>query len=455
MAETKSKQVDMLNGSLADKIFFFALPLAAASILQQLFNSADLAVVGRFSSSEAMAAVGSNSAVINLIVSLFTGLAVGANVVIATLIGQNKKEEINDAVHTIYLTAIVSGIFLLFVGIFVAQPLLSLMGAPENVMNLAVEYLQIYFLAMPFMMVYNFGSAILRSKGDSRRPLVALAVAGVLNIILNLVFVIGFGMSVAGVAIPTVISNVLSSIIITVILLKEEEDFRLDFRKLKFHSKYFMQMVKIGLPAGIQGMVFSLSNVVIQSAINSFGSDAIAGATAASNFEFMCYFIVNAFAQAAVTFTSQNFGAGKYDRCKQVFKISFLVGETMTLCLSLIFWFGRDFFIQFFTTDSEVIHFAYIRLLLVGTLEIGTGSYEISGGCLRGMGKSMVPAILTVFGSCIFRLIYIYTIFKIWPTFPVLFAVYPISWVITGTLVNIAYFSIRKSLFARGQYLAN
>lgn len=455
MTKTKSGQVDMLNGSLADKIFFFALPLAASSILQQLFNSADLAVVGRFSSSEAMAAVGSNSSVINLIVSLFTGLAVGANVVIATLIGQNKKEEINDAVHTIFLTALLSGIILLFIGIAIASPLLTLMGAPENVMNLAIEYLQIYFLAMPFMMVYNFGSAILRSKGDSRRPLICLAISGVLNVILNLVFVIGFGMSVAGVAIPTVISNALSAVMITWILLHEEEDFRLSFKKLKFHSKYFQQMIKVGLPAGIQGMVFSLSNVVIQSAINSFGSDAIAGATAASNFEFMCYFIVNAFSQAAVTFTSQNFGAGKFDRCKKVYRLSMLMGELFTLCLSLIFWFGRDFFIQFFTTDPDVIRYAYVRLFLVGTLEIGTGSYEISGGCLRGMGKSMIPAVLTVFGSCVFRLIYIYTIFQHFHTFEVLFAVYPISWVITGSAVIYAYLTIRKSLFAQDRGYAS
>lgn len=448
MADSKPKQVDMLHGSLANKIFFFALPLATTSILQQLFNSADLAVVGRFSSSEAMAAVGSNSSVINLIVSLFIGLSVGANVVIATLIGRDRKEEINDAIHTIYLTALISGLLLVFVGIVVAEPLLTLMGAPENVMNLAIAYLRIYFLAMPFMMVYNFGSAILRSKGDSKRPLICLAISGVVNVILNLVFVIGFGMSVAGVAIPTVISNALSSIMITVILMKEEETFRLHFNQLKFHSQYFKQMLQIGLPAGIQGMVFALSNVVIQSAINSFGSDAIAGATAASNFEFMCYFIVNAFAQTAVTFTSQNFGAQNYDRCKKVFKICFLMGEGLTLCLSLIFWFGRDFFIQFFTTDPEVIKYAYVRLLLVGTLEIGTGSYEMTGGCLRGMGKSMVPAIITIFGSCVFRLIYIYTIFKMFPTFFVLFAVYPISWAITGIVMNASYFSIRKSLFA-------
>lgn len=450
MPENKTRQVDMLNGSLADKIFFFALPLAASSILQQLFNSADLAVVGRFASSEAMAAVGSNSSVINLIVSLFTGLSVGANVVIATLIGKNQKDKINAAVHTIYLTAFVSGVILLFVGIFVSRYLLALMGAPANVMSLAIEYLRIYFLAMPFMMVYNFGSAILRSKGDSRDPLIFLAISGVLNIILNLIFVIGFHMSVAGVAIPTVISNALSSIMITIHLTREEEAFRLSFKKLRFHKEYFSQMLKIGLPAGLQGMVFSLSNVVIQTAINSFGSDAIAGATAASNFEFMCYFIVNAFSQAAVTFTSQNYGARKFDRCKKVFRISMLMGELITLALSLIFWFGRDFFIQFFTTDPEVIKYAYVRLLLVGTLEIGTGTYEISGGCLRGMGKSMIPAVITIFGSCVFRLIYVATVFQKWHTFTVLFMVYPISWAITGTAVLLVYFTMRKQLFAQG-----
>ena len=315
--EKKKNTVDMLNGSLADKIILFALPLAASSILQQLFNSADLAVVGRFASSEAMAAVGSNAPVINLIVSLFTGLSVGANVLIATLIGKNQKEKINEAVHTIFSVSVLSGIVLIFLGIIGSREILKLMDAPDSVMNAAILYLRIYFTGMPFVMIYNFGSAILRARGDSARPLLCLVVSGIVNVILNLFFVIVCHMSVDGVAYATVISNLIGACFIIRFLMSEEETFRLSFRKLHIHKEFLIEIVKIGLPAGIQGMVFSLSNVVIQSAINSFGADAIAGASAGQNFEFMAYFIVNAFAQAAVTFTSQNFGAVKFDRCKK------------------------------------------------------------------------------------------------------------------------------------------
>lgn len=445
--EKKKKTVDMLNGSLADKIILFALPLAASSILQQLFNSADLAVVGRFASSEAMAAVGSNAPVINLIVSLFTGLSVGANVLIATLIGKGQKEKINEAVHTIISVSLISGIALIFLGIIASKEILLLMGAPENVMNAAILYLRIYFVGMPFVMVYNFGSAILRAKGDSARPLLCLTASGIINVILNLFFVVGCHMSVDGVAYATDISNMVGAGFIFWFLMHEEETFRFSFKKLSVRKEFLSEIVKIGLPAGIQGMVFSLSNVVIQSAINSFGSDAIAGASAGQNFEFMAYFIVNGFAQAAVTFTSQNYGAGKYDRCKKVYVISMTCSTLMTAALSAVFWIGRFQFLSLFTTSSAVVSYALVRMFWVSNLEIGTGLYEISGGCLRGMGKSMLPAVLTLIGSCLFRLVYIATVFKVYHSFTTLFMVYPISWIITGTAVIYAYFHIRKQLF--------
>lgn len=441
-------QMDMLHGSLGDKIFFFALPLAAASILQQLFNSADLAVVGRYDSSAAMAAVGSNAPVINLIVSLFTGLSVGANVVIASMIGAGRQKECPRAVATIFMMALAGGVALIFLGLLISRPILSLMGAPEDVMNLAGEYLDIYFLGMPFVMVFNFASAILRARGDSRRPLIALTIAGVANVFLNLFFVIVMHLSVAGVAIATDISGAISAVLVTWNLMHEEEDFRLSFRHLCFDPQYAVETVKIGFPAGLQGAVFALSNVVIQTAINSFGADAIAGASAASNFEFMAYFIVNAFAQTAVTFTSQNFAAKQFGRCKYVLRWCWGLGTVMTLALSLAFWFGRDFFIHFFTDDPEVIRYAYVRMAFVSTLEIGTGLYEIPGGCLRGMGHSLTPAVLTILGSCVFRLIYINTIFVHFRSFTTLFLIYPVSWLLTGSMVIGAYYSIRKQLFA-------
>jgi putative MATE family efflux protein len=444
--KTRSHKVDMLNGPLAWKIFMFALPLALSSILQQLFNSADLAVVGRFASSQAMAAVGANGSPINLIVSLFTGLSLGANVAIGTFIGQNDERKTNEAVESAFTISLICGLILVPVGLAVSRPLLVLMDTPEDVLELAVLYLRIYFLAVPFIMVYNFGSAILRAKGDSNRPLLCLVVSGVVNVILNLFFVIICGMSVDGVAIATVISNIISAGMVTYFLIKESGALHLSLRCLKIKKEYLVKMARIGLPAGLQGMVFSLSNVVIQSAINSFGSDAIAGTTAGQNFEFMDYFIVNAFAQAAVTFTSQNYGAGKYDRCKRVFLITMVMGESLTLALSMFFWLGRGLFIQMFTTDATVISYAMIRMLYVSNLEIGTGTYEISGGCLRGMGVSMPPTILTIFGSCVFRLIYVATIFERFHSYTALVLVYPISWAITGTAVITLYFIMRKKL---------
>lgn len=441
----------MREGRLDGMIMAFALPLALSSILQQLFNSADLAVVGRFDSSSSLAAVGSNTPVISLLISLFIGLATGANVVIAALIGKNEKEKITEAVHTEYLLAIVCGFLLMAVGIPGSRAILQMMGAPSDVMNKAILYLRIYFLGMPFYMIYNFASAVLRAKGDAAHPLQALIISGAVNVVLNLFFVIRLHLSVAGVAIATDLSNVISAGYVTWCLHKEEEPYRLSFRKLKIHGIYLKQTLAIGLPAGLQGVVFSLSNVVIQAAINSFGADAIAGSSAAMTFEYMSYYMINAFAQTAVTFTSQNYAAGLTDRCKEVFRKTWLYGTLCTLAVSLLFWCGRSFFLSFFTTDPSVRHYAMIRLLLVGTLEVGPGLYEISGGCLRGMGKSMTPAVLTIIGSCLFRLVYVNTVFVWHRSFVTLFLVYPISWVITGAMVLYAYFTMRRPLFARAE----
>lgn len=288
----KKREVDMLNGPLAGKIVRFALPVAAASILQQLFNSADLAVVGRFDSATAMAAVGSNAALINLIVSLFAGLSLGGTVTVAGLIGSGKRQRVNEAVHTSITLAIVSGLIVCVVGETIAPILLRLMNTPDDVLKLASLYLRIFFLAMPLFLIYDFGSSILRAKGDSARPLIALIASGVVNVVLNIIFVAGFGLGVAGVAIATDIANLVSASLIIYFLRTEEETFRLSLRKLGIRKEYFKKIVAIGAPAGLQGMVFSISNVVIQAAINGFGADAIAGNTAGQNFEYMCYFVI-------------------------------------------------------------------------------------------------------------------------------------------------------------------
>ena len=442
----KRNEVDMIHGPLAKKILMFALPLAASSMLQQLFNAADLAVVGRFTNAQAMAAVGSNSSVIGLLVSLFTGLSVGANVAVANLLGSGKREKIPDAVHTVITVALVSGILLLTAGILIARPILTLMGAPADVIGLAVIYLRIYFTGMPAVMMYNFGSAILRSRGDSRRPFVSLTLAGIINVILNLFFVVVLHMHVIGVALATVLSNCLSGGLVLYYLMKEPDEFRVDLKKLRIRKEYLERIMKIGLPAGLQGMVFSLSNVVIQSAVNSFGANAIAGNTAAQNFDFVSYCLLNAFAQTTVTFVSQNFGARQYERCHKVWKIAMGMGIGLDILLIGLIMMFKGTLIQIFTTDPEVISYAMVRMNYALSVHFLCGTYEITAGALRGMNRSMVPAVISVLGTCAVRLLYVWFVFPQFGTIESLILVYPVTWIITCILMNGAYFIARRNL---------
>lgn len=439
--------MNMIEGSLLDKIVIFALPLAISSVLQQLFNAADLAVVGRFASPQAMAAVGSNASVINLIISTFVGLSVGANALIAIQIGGGRKDEINETLHTVITVSLVAGVFLVFAGIALSRPILQLMGAPRDVMDLAILYLRIYFLAMPAIMIYNYGSAILRSKGDSKRPLYAMVISGVINVLLNLLFVIVFHLHVIGVAMATVLSNMFGAGMVLFILLNEDETFRLSFKKLSIKKEYLLKMMQIGLPAGIQGAVFSLSNVVIQSAVNSFGADAIAGSTAAANFDFISYCVINSFAQAAVTFTSQNYGARKFDRCRKVFWICMGCGMGASAFVVMTLVFFRYQAIMLFTTEPVVIEYAMIRVWNAFFMHYLISTYEISGGCLRGLNYSLVPTLISIFGTCVFRLLYVFTYVAKVHDFAALFKVYPISWIITGSITLFAYYIVTKKLF--------
>ena len=437
----------MLHGPLAKKIFMFALPLAASSILQQLFNAADLAVVGRFTNPQAMAAVGSNASVIGLLVNLFVGLSVGANVLIATLVGRGERSQISDAVHTIITLALIAGITILILGIFLARPILTLMGAPQEVIDLATLYLRIYFCGMPVIMIYNYGSAILRSRGDSKRPFFSLTLAGVLNVLMNLLFVIVFKLHVIGVALATVLSNCVSAGLILYFLIKETDEFHLDLRRLKIRKDHLLRVVRIGLPAGLQTTVFSLSNVVIQSAINSFGTACIAGMTASQNFDFISYCMANSFAQAAVTFTSQNYGARNAKRCKQVWAWSMCMGIGIDMILIAFMMLLRGQLIRIFTTDTEVIQYAMVRFQIVILLHFICGSYEISGGALRGLNRSMVPALISVLGTCAFRLLYVGVWFPQHRSLETLLLVYPFSWVVTSIAMQTAYFIVRRRAF--------
>lgn len=444
-----TERMDMLSGSLLNKIFLFAVPLALSSILQQLFNSVDIAVVGHFAKSQAQAAVGCNGPIINLIINLFIGVSVGTNVVIANYIGRQEKEKIKDAVHTSMVMAAISGMILLVLGIVIARPVLILMDTPEDVLEYAIVYLRIFSLGMPFIMIYNFGAAILRSVGDTKRPLYCLVISGLINVVLNLFLVIVVHLDVAGVAIATVISNGGSAVMVWCFLMKEKGAVHLSFRDLKISKTEMKKTLRIGMPAGLQGMVFSIANVCIQAALNGYGSDVVAGSTVALNFEYFTYFVVVAFNQAAVTFIGQNYGAAKYDRCRKVYRYCMASSILILGVMSLIFILGRGFFLSLFTSDPNVKEYAVLRMLYVLSFVPLLCTYEIGGASLRGIGYSMTPAVLTIFGACIFRLVWVYTVCRKFTDFWVLMIVYPISWVITGALVLAAYYIISKKVFSK------
>lgn len=444
--QSSKKEMDMRQGRLWTKILIFALPLAASSILQQLFNSADMAVVGRFAGSNALAAVGSNSSFINLLINLFVGLSVGANVIIARYLGEGDDEKASRASHTAVVISLISGVFIMIVGIAITRPIMRFMSCPDEVFDLAVLYLRIYFLGMPFIMFYNFGSAILRSQGDTKRPFLCLLVGGVINVILNLVFVVGLGMSVDGVGIATVISNMVSAFMMFWYLTHHEGALKIKIKKLKIDKKILAITAKIGIPSGIQGMVFSFSNVCVQSAINSLGATIAAASAAAINFEFYVWMAINAFTQACVTFTSQNYGAGNLKRCKRVLYQCLGMGMICTVVLSFVFLYFGDTLIKFYTTDPQVIPHAMIRI-----------NYEVSfmavccimdglTGAMRGLGSSVTPAIISAVGTCGIRLLWVYTVFKKWSTFKVLMLVYPVSWSVSAVAMIIAYVIIWKSV---------
>ena len=435
----KTKEMDMLHGGLAGKLILFAIPLAFSGILQQLFNSADVAVVGRFAGSAALAAVGSCVALVGIFVNLIIGLAVGPNAALANLIGQGQRDRISGMVHTILTFGMILGVVLMGLGFLTARTVLEASGTPESVINEALLYIRIYFIGIPFMTIYNFGAAILRSYGDTKRPMYYLVLSGTVNVILNLVFVICFGLGVEGVAISTTISNILSTTLVLVHLHGKEDEFQFRFHKMHIEWKDLKRVLMIGIPAGIQGAIFSVSNVFIQSGINSFGEDAIAGSSLALNFEYFTYDIANAFAQAAVTFTSQNFGAGNLKRCKKIFWLCMLFGMGFTEILSIVFMIWDDFFVSIYTISDAVAVYGLIRMHHVCSLEGLTATYEVESAALRGMGKSLEPSIITILGTVVFRMIWLVTIFQWIPTYDMLMNVYIASWVFTGGLIFIVY----------------
>lgn len=441
-----NKQLDLLNGSLWDKILFFALPLAASSILQQLFNSADVAVIGRFAGSTALAAVGANSALINLFVNSFVGLSVGSTVVIANLIGQRKEEDASKAVHVSILMATVMGIVLMVFGLIFADGMLRAIATPDDILDLAVRYLRIYSAGIPFIMLYNFEAAILRSVGNTKRPLISLAISGVINVILNLIFVVGFGMSVEGVAIATVISNIISSLDLFRCLLTSKGVTALDPSKIRPDGQYLKAIAKIGMPASLQGAMFSIANVIIQSAINGFGSITIAASAAAVTFEYYAYFFHAGFNQANVTFISQNYGAGQMDRCKKIMKISAIENTIVTIVANGLFVLFARQLMSIFTSDPAVIEVGVVRMYILLSFELLNMCIELFSGAMRGYGRSMAPAVISIVCICGLRLVWVYLINPIFKSFAVLMVCYPVSWLLTTIVMAITYMKLIHEL---------
>ena len=441
--------MDMLHGPMAMKILLFALPLMASGILQQSFNAVDIAVVGNYNGATAIAAVGSNGAIVSILLNLFLGIAIGANVVIANYIGQNNESGIKRSVATVGVISIISGAILMVVGMTVARPILEAMVTPSDVIDHATLYLRIYFCGMPFIMTYNFGSAILRSIGDTRRPFYSLIVATAVNAALDWLFVAVFDMGVAGVAIATVIANgVNSAIIIYVLVRRQPEPYTLHPRRMRIDLGDMSKMLRIGVPAGIQGMIFSLSNIFIQSSVNSFGAYAIAGSAAVLTFESYCYFIITAFCAAAIAFTGQNYGAGQIERCKRVYRLSMVMAFVgCAIANLLIVWQSRAC-IGLFTDDPEVYRWGEMRLHTALAFQAIAASYEVAGAYMRGFGYSVLPMVLTIFGTCILRLAWVFAVVPRYHEFVVLLSIYPISWVITGIMVMTAATVVQRRVIA-------
>ena len=449
-------EIDMCNGPILSRMLRFSIPLMCSSVLQLLFNAADIVVVGRWAGDNSLAAVGSNTALIGLLTNLFVGLAVGANTLAAKSFGARDREELHRVVHTSILLSILSGVLLAVVGFFGARTILTWMQTPDNVLGLAALYLRIYFLGMPATMVYNFGAALLRAEGDTQRPLYFLSLAGVVNIVLNLFFVIVCHLDVAGVAIATVISQCISAALVLRCMTKDTGPLHLDLRKLRIHSRTMGKILQVGLPAGFQGILFSLSNVVIQSSVNTFGEVIMAGNSAAANIEQFVYVSMNAMYQATISFVSQNYGAGNYHRIRKiviraqicVLVVGLVLGNLATL-------FGRDL-LAIYTTSPAVIDAGLIRMRIVCTTYAVCGMMDVMVGGLRGIGYSVMPMLVSLVGACGLRLLWIATIFQLpqFHTIQMLYWSYPVSWTITVAVHVLCFLwalkRVKRHLLAEG-----
>ncbi len=441
--------IDMTTGKLLPKIISFTIPLILTGLLQLVYNAADVMVVGRFAGSVYLAAVGATSSLVHLSLNIFLGLATGSGVVAAKYIGAGNTVCVHRTVHTSMLLALISGIFIAAAG-FAASPFaLRAMDIPDDVFPFSVTYLRIFFLGAPASMLYNFGAAMLRATGDSKRPLYILTFSGIVNVVLNLIFVVFFKLNVAGVALATIISQFISAVLVLYILINANSSIRLTVRNLRFYKQELKEIIQIGVPMGIQGSMFSLSNVIIQSSINSFGAAAIAGNTASSNIDSVIHICCNSVSQTATTFTSQNYGAGQVKRIRSIYFNC--VGFTVLIaavCCAFLLTFGTQV-LGVFSTDPEVIEMGLIRMRLFAVTYVLNSILDITTGQMRGLGKSVTPMIVTMAGVCGLRILWVYTVFRAYRSMEVLYLSYPVSWAVTGTALLVMYIITFRKILKR------
>lgn len=439
-----SYRMDMTEGPLTTKIIKFTIPVMLTGILQLLFNTADVIVVGRFTGKTALAAVGSTGSLINLLVSLFMGLSIGTNVLVARYQGAKDDKAVSETVHTSIALGIVGGLILLIIGVVATRPLLEMMATPEDVIDQSTLYMRILFFGMPLNLILNFGAAILRAIGDTKRPLYYLTIAGVINLFLNIFLVTVFSLGVAGVAIATVISEGVSCGLILLCLKHETGAIRLYFNRIKINPSKCVDIMKIGLPAGLQGCIFSISNVLIQSSVNSFGSTVMAGNTAASNIEGFVYVSMNSLHQTCISFTSQNFGAGKFKRIKKVLINCLVIVAITGLVLGNSAYFFGKYLLSAYNNEAEVISYGLIRLSIISTMYFLCGLMDVMVGAMRGIGYSILPMIVSLVGACGLRIVWIYTVFAKFRTLDILFISYPVTWTITFLSHLVCYYIVTR-----------
>ena len=440
MARRMRGDLDMTQGSILSNLIRFALPLMATSVLQLLYNAADVAVVGRFAGSQSLAAVGSTGSLINLITQLFIGLSLGSNVLIAHANGAGDDRKVSQAVHTSIALALVSGLLVMMIGLCLSRPMLHVMGSPDDVIDLASLYMTIYFIGMPANMLYNFGASILRAMGDTRHPLIYLSISGIVNVVFNLVLVIVFHMGVAGVAVATVASQVISAVFVIIHLVRSEGKIHLNLRKLRLDMEYIKPIVRIGLPAGIQGSLFSVSNVIIQSTVNAQGSLVMAGNAASASLEGFVGMVMGSFSSALLTFVSTNRGARLYARVRRVLFVA--IGAVTVLAMSiglLLVCFGESL-LSLYNADPGVIEWGMVRLRIMAPTYFMCGLMDLGASQQRGVGYSVTPMIVSLSGACLFRIVWIYSVYAANPAMQTLYISYPISWTLTFIVHLICYF---------------